>query len=43
MSTHNDVPDVIHNAPQLQCRWLAAEVLVLEVLGMRYQISRVSH
>lgn len=38
-----DVPDVIHHAAQLQCRRLTAEVLVLKVLGMWYQISSITH
>lgn len=40
---NDNVPDVVDHAAQLQSGRLAAEVLVLEVLCMRYQIAGVTH
>lgn len=43
MSAHNDVPNVVDHASQLQAGGLTREVLVLEELAVRHQIASVSY
>lgn len=43
MSTNDDMTDVINDTAQLQGSRLAAEIFVLKVMGVWYDVSGISH